>query len=119
MSTPLDPNSTTINKTTYTFDLTSTENILNRNDMTPYVSAVSNFIEANCLPSFCYPEVYEFMVTQRNVRQQENQFGHLVFEIDSSVSIAEQHALCKVIMQMVEARTVHFHKIADEAGSAL
>jgi len=96
------------NKTTYIFDLTNTQNINNISEIAPYISAVSNFIEANSLPSFVYPEVYEFFAVQRNLKAVDNGFDNFVFEYSNIVSLNEEQALILAIRQMVKEKTSYF-----------
>jgi len=97
----------TIGKTTITLNLSNTQNINDWNSMAPFTSAVLNFIEMHALPSYSYPEVYEFMVTQRDCPIEENFHGNLVFQ-NGFVSDTEERALCKIIKQLSKDEETFF-----------
>ena len=59
--------------------LKNTQNIQNMSDMTPYSHVVMNFIEANNLPSYSYPEAYELFVVQLDLPIEEFE-GELFFK---------------------------------------
>ncbi len=61
-------------------ELNNTQNIGEWADMTPFTTPVSNFIEAFNLPSYSYPEVYEYFVAQMDLQTTEDEDENLIFD---------------------------------------
>ncbi len=100
----------TIGKTIYTLDLTNSQGIETWDQMAPYTTAVSNFIECFSLPSFAFPEVYEFMVAQRDCKLEDNSSGNMVFDTSNAVSDNEEQALIRVIRALTKENKTFFQK---------
>jgi hypothetical protein len=48
-------------------ELKNTRQLARLSDMAPYTTAVMRYIDTHNLPSYAYPEVYDFFVTQLNL----------------------------------------------------
>jgi len=91
-------------------DLTNTQNITELDHMVPYTTAVTNYIESNNLPSFSYPEVYEFMVVQLELTV-EKWRETLVFNLGDNFrycSVEQYHELAVRIRELDNAKELFF-----------
>ena len=99
-----------IGRITYTFNLANTSKIEDWDAIRPYASAVENFIEGYNLPSFAFPEVYEFFVIQRGCLISNNISGYSVFETEYTVSTKEEEGLIKAIQELDKENRLYFQK---------
>lgn len=99
-----------IGQITYTFNLANTMKVENWDAIRPYATAIDNFIKGYNLPSFAFPEVYEFFVTQRKCLIIENDYNNEIFETDYIISGAEENGLIKAIQALDKENRLYFQK---------
>ena len=93
--------------------LKNTQNIQNMSDMAPYTTAVMNYVEGNNLPSYSYPEVYEYMVAQKDLGVEESLDGYLSFNLGENfenLSVDEYHGLADHIRDMEAHGILYFQR---------
>ena len=94
-----------------TLDLTNTQNITDFSQMTPYTTAVTNFIDHHRLPSYSYPEVYERMVVQLDLPIELNPAFPMVFLLGDDFeycSIEDFNLLAAEIRELDDDKELFF-----------
>ena len=76
--------------------LPNSQSILSMSDMAPFSTAVMEFTEGYNLPSFSYPEVYEFLVNQKNLKTEEFR-GSLVFDYGDDFEFCSTEELDELV----------------------
>ena len=94
--------------TTYTFDLGNKAGITSKGDMDEKTfQAIDVFIEFHMLPSFVYPEIYNFMVFQRKVEVLEDEYG-CFFDFNTNVSENEVESFVECLRKLDREKRTFF-----------
>jgi len=89
-------------------NLKNTKNIFKPRDMGKYEKAVITFINVFNLPSYSYPEVYERLITQLDLKLDEEDPSMFDLGDDSSWTIREIHKLDKEIKKLEKEDKLFF-----------
>lgn len=89
----------------------NTQNIDEWGKMCPFTTPVSNFIEAFNLPSYSYPEVYEYFVVQMGLEAIEDEEKNLVFDWGNNFrncSLENIYTLIDNIKELDDSKMLYF-----------